>query len=166
MTNDKRIKAAVKNQYWLREELGADQPAQLTIDTQEFALDDPTILEDFPEFLSEHWHMLWIPPGGHTPIQTFWYRYERAEIYCLQGEVERVHFQTEQTQPQIRHRGGSNWYEWDPEGCILVGANRTGDTTPEISVEPSRPHQYVNRQPVTAIALIRYWPNSNSPQLE
>jgi hypothetical protein len=165
MTNQQRLKAAVKNQYWLRDELGADRSAQISIYATEFAQDDPTILEDFPEFLSEHWEMLWIPPLAHTPIQTCWYRYERAEIYCLQGEVQRVHFQTEQPQPQIVHRGGSNWYEWDPTGAVLIGANNTSIETPEISVDPQRPHQYVNRQPVTAVALIRYMPNVNSPTL-
>lgn len=166
MTNQQRLNAAVKNQYWLRDELGTEEPAQLTIYGADFVADDPSILEDFPEFLSEHWEMLWIPPLSHTAIQTCWYRYERAEIYALEGEVERVHFQTEQTLPTIRHRQGTNWYEWDPTGCVLIGANRTSPETPEISLDPQRPHQYVNRQPVRLVALIRYMPNVNSPSLE
>lgn len=167
MINDRRLKAAVKNQYWLREELTQDTPVQITIDAQEFARDDPTILEDFPEFLREHWQVLWIPPGLYTAIQTSWYRYERAEIYCLQGLCERVHFQTEQTLPQIHlGQGGTNWYHWDPDLCQLTGANQCGPDSPEISFEPQRPHQLVNRSTETCVALIRYWPPSGGLVLE
>jgi len=166
MTNEQRLKAAVKNQYWLREELGPQRAAQLQIFGEEFVADDPTILEDFPEFVKEHWEMLWIPANSHTPIQSHWYRYDRAEIYCLQGEITRVQFITEQTQPLITHRGGSNWYEYDPDQCTLIGANHTSLETPEISVEPYKPHQYVNRQADVAVAIIRYTPNANQPTLE